>query len=30
MTESVVLGDYLDFASGGAPPVRATYGRHPV
>jgi hypothetical protein len=30
MPESVVLGDYLDFASGGAPPARTTYGRHPV
>lgn len=30
MTESVVLGDYLDFASGGAPPAGMTYGRHPV
>lgn len=30
MTETVVLGDHLDFAAGSVPPTRATEGRHPV
>ncbi|MHA7650466.1 restriction endonuclease subunit S [Mycobacterium sp. ML4] len=30
MTESVLLGDHLDFAAGATPPVRGTAGCHPI
>ncbi|AYE95273.1 hypothetical protein C0J29_11200 [Mycobacterium paragordonae] len=30
MTETVALGDHLDFAAGSTPPIRATGGCHPI